>query len=138
MAEEEDISEFDDEITNKLDESICKGIKININQSPKEKLEAYREIFNNYQEFIQRGGANLQLENIDEKLIQRLKNQISELEEQIKQQISSITIDGSDNSNDSDNEMAEIKPKDAIIAIPIFTGDIIPYLQGLGYIYQYL
>lgn len=85
MAEEEDISEFDDEITNKLDESIYKGIKININQSPKEKLEAYREIFNNYQEFIQRGGANLQLENIDEKLIQRLKNQISELEEQIKQ-----------------------------------------------------
>lgn len=73
MAEEEDISEFDDEITNKLDESIYKGIKININQSPKEKLEAYREIFNNYQEFIQRGGANLQLENIDEKLIQRLK-----------------------------------------------------------------
>lgn len=141
---------FDDNaFIRELDKKICGNIQISANQTPEERISAYKKILNNYRVYIidQKKSdlkSSCHKTDIIEKqneIIDTLEQRILELGETIKitetRDVSkTIVVDDSDSENqtitpeqsDTGNsetvtKKMEVKPKDAILAIPVFSGD---------------
>lgn len=141
---------FDDNaFIHELDKKICGNIQISASQTPEERLSAYKKILNNYRVYIidqkksdlQSSFQKTEIIEKQNKIIDVLEQRIFELEETINISKTEslpeiLVISDSDSENktvtpdladtgdsDSVEENMEVKPKDAILAIPVFGGD---------------
>lgn len=110
---DESVEIDDQELINKIDRKINSEVNITTDQTDKEKIQNYKKIINNYRIYII-------------ELCKKSKGQVDDLNTTITDNETNIQIlqEKIDELQERINElMMDITAKDAILAIPVFSGD---------------